>query len=155
MAWNDGIVEELSKYLDELLKIGDVAGAAFFNTIDKAAARVEQEILGGVPQKTGGLKESWRMNTVSDRHLWYGYEGIFEGNAPNGEPYEKIANVLNYGRKTAGGGRVAATRFVSEAIRGLRGLDAELEEAMASDIAKFEAAVLGGGTASVNNTPIT
>jgi uncharacterized protein YoaH (UPF0181 family) len=42
----------------------------------------------------------------------------YEGNAPDGTPYAKIANVLNGGTST-----VKPRRFVTKAIRKLKGLD--------------------------------
>jgi hypothetical protein len=42
----------------------------------------------------------------------------YEGNAPDGTPYAKIANVLNSGTS-----KINPKRFITKAVRKLKGLD--------------------------------
>lgn len=48
----------------------------------------------------------------------YGYRLEYEGNAPDGTPYAKIANVLNNGSST-----IKPKRFMTKAVKKLKGLD--------------------------------
>jgi len=50
--------------------------------------------------------------------MWYGYLVSFAGEDKDGTPYEKIANILNYGTST-----IKPLRFIDKAIRNLKGLD--------------------------------
>lgn len=137
MSWNDGISKELSEFLTDALEIGEAAEQAFKSVIDEEVQGYESRITKSVPIKTGGLKASFTIKREQGRRNWYGYSAEFEGEAPNGEPYQKIANVLNYGRPAGeNGGAITGTFFISRTIRRLKGLDERIEARIAAEIAK-------------------
>lgn len=135
MAWNDGTTEQIYEYLDNLKDLGDVALNAAHAVIDTEIAQFKKRVVSKTPVgPTGGLKASLNFSRITDRgSSYYGQEAIFEGNAPNGEPYEKIANVLNYGTKD---GRITGTQFVSNAIRYLKGMDERIEARIEAELSK-------------------
>lgn len=137
MAWNDGISKELSDFLASASDINGATKLAFESVIDEEVQGYEKRIQQSAPVKTGGLRASFTVKREFDRRNWYGYNAEFEGNAPNGEPYEKIANVLNYGRPAGdNGGAVAGTFFVTKSIRKLKGMDERIEARIAAELAK-------------------
>lgn len=132
MAWNDGITKELSDYMDGLLDLGDAAVEAAKSVIDTEVAEYSKNVESKIPVKTGGLKASFSTTKVTDRgRNYYGSDVSFNGNAPNGEPYQKIANVLNYGDE-----HHAGTQFVSNAIRKLKGMDDRINARIEEEISK-------------------
>ncbi len=137
MSWNDGISKELSEFLTGTLEIGEATEQAFKSVIDDEVQTYENRIQAGVPIRTGSLKASFTVNKAQGRRSWYGYSAEFEGNAPNGEPYQKIANILNYGKPADDhSGAIAGTHFISKAIRGLKGMDDRIEARISAEIAK-------------------
>jgi hypothetical protein len=85
--------------------------------IDIEAAQVERDLADDTPENTGGLKAAL-VKADAKRGSRYGYRLEYEGNAPDGTPYAKIANILNSGSST-----VKPRRFITKAVRKLKGLD--------------------------------
>lgn len=132
MAWNDGITSELSEFIESLGDLGDIAKDAAKSVIDTEVEKFSTNVESKIPVKTGGLKSSFNVSKVTDGgSSFYGYDAAFEGNAPNGEPYQKIANVINYGKENQAG-----TQFVSKAIRKLKGMDERIEARIETEISK-------------------
>ena len=117
MSYNDGLTEELAAYFESLEKVGDIAVEALKEQIDIEADGVEKDLQANTPEDTGGLKASLKK-TKSESGSRYDYRLEYEGNAPGGTPYAKIANVLNAGSST-----VTPRRFITKAVRKLKGLD--------------------------------
>ena len=124
MSWNDGVSKELSDFLESVGKIGGKSKEAIKEQVDIEAEAVKAALERTAPRgKTGGLLRSLAKAEVTTRLHWYGYRLEFEGNDPQGVPYQKIANVLNFGSST-----IQGTRFISKAIRKLRGMDNRIAE---------------------------
>lgn len=78
---------------------------------------MESDLIDNTPQNTGGLKASLKRSSISECNR-YGYRLEYEGNAPDGIPYDKIANILNHGTSI-----IKPRRFITKAVRKLKGLD--------------------------------
>ena len=118
MGWNDGTTKEIADYLES---VGNMAGKsieAIMQQVDIEAETLKAQLLKTAPRRYGGLVSSLVKVEVTNRHEWYGYRLEFEGNDVHGVPYQRIANVLNFGSST-----IKGTRFISKAIRRLRGMD--------------------------------
>lgn len=114
----DGVTKQLSEYFKQLEQMGDKAIEAIKDQIDIEAESVEIEIRENTPiGKTGGLASSFTKTKI-DMGKRYGYKLEYEGNAPDGTPYAKIANILNSGTS-----EIKPRRFITRAVRKLRGLD--------------------------------
>ena len=113
----DGVTKELAEYFEKLEKLGDMAVDAIKEQVDIEANRAEKEIAGDAPEDTGGLARSLKSAKIETGKK-YGYKLEFEGTAPNGEPYAKIANILNNGTSV-----IKPKRFITKAVRKLKGLD--------------------------------
>ena len=113
----DGVTKELAEYFEKLESLGEMAAEAVREQVDEEAGRVEREIQSGTPQDTGGLARSLKPAKI-DTGKRYGYRLEYEGENEKGEPYEKIANILNSGSST-----VTPRRFITRAIKKLKGLD--------------------------------
>jgi hypothetical protein len=117
--WNDGISKELSDYFNSLQEKGQQAIVALQEQIDIEAEEFRRELERTVPKgATLGLLNSLRKARILVRSNWYGYSVEFEGYDKNGIAYQKLANILNYGTST-----IKGTRFISRAIRRLKGMD--------------------------------
>jgi len=116
-------MKELTEYLESLSSIGDMSKAAVREQVDIEAEKVRDILARTAPRDTGGLARSLRKVEITTRAKWYGWRIEFEGDDPNGVPYQKIANVLNFGSST-----IQGTRFISKAIRKLKGMDARIVE---------------------------
>lgn len=126
----DGVMKELEDFFNSLdsggsVDIGETYLQALKDTIDDELNGFRECILDGAPRDSGGLVNSLTISKSDIPGFYYGYNVEFAGETPNGEPYEKIANILNYGAQGAGKGKVniPATNFVSRAIHRLKGLD--------------------------------
>jgi len=86
--------------------------------VDIEAEALQAQLLKTTPRRYGNLVRSLSKVEVTNRHNWYGWRLEFEGNDPHGTPFQKIANILNFGSST-----IKGTRFISKAIRKLRGMD--------------------------------
>lgn len=138
MALYDGMSEELTRELQELeVNLDEVTRKAFTSVIDEEVKAYERNVRDHTPQRTGGLKNSFKVTNISSSK-WHGYKAEFEGDAPNGEPYEKIANVLNYGKPADDhSGAIAGTHFIASATRKLKGMNERIEARIAAEIAKL------------------
>ena len=133
--WQDGITKEISDYMDSLSTLGDEAIEAAKEAIDVAFDEAFENIKDKTPFDTRGLQNSFRRERITDRgENYYGQRAFFEGDAPNGEPYEKIANIVNYGsparvsKNSVQFGGFTGTFFITNAIRKLRGLNNRINE---------------------------
>lgn len=120
--YNDGLTESLGQYFTEISKVGDLAIESIKEQIDIEADIVEKSLIDNTPEKTGGLKGSLRKTKIDSKNYRYGYSLEYEGNAPDGTPYAKIANILNHGTST-----IKPQRFIIRAVRKLSGLDERAE----------------------------
>lgn len=116
--YNDGLTEALGEYFTDLGKVGDLAIESIKEQIDIETEVVEKSLIDNTPEKTGGLKASLRKTKIDSRNNRYGYRLEYEGNAPDGTPYAKIANILNHGTST-----IKPKRFMTRAVRKLKFLD--------------------------------
>lgn len=113
----DGLTKQLSELFDRIEEYSDIAVKAVKEQIDIETNAVFEEIKAGTPENTGGLKNSLTKITI-DTPKRYGFKIEYEGNAPDGTPYAKIANILNSGSST-----IKPRKFVTKAIHKLKGLD--------------------------------
>jgi len=124
MGWNDGISKELTDYFESIRKYGDKAIEVIQEQIDIEAEIVRAELEKDAPKgATLGLLRSLTKVKITARRNWYGYSVTFEGKNERGEPYQKLANILNYGTST-----IKGTRFISRAIHKLKGMDDRIAE---------------------------
>ena len=132
MSWNDGITKEMSEYLDGLSDVGTKARKVGEQVIDEEVREFSNRVVPKIPVKTGGLKAAYKETKITDNGKnWYGYEVGFEGNAPNGESYEKIANIQNYGTP-----RRAGSFFITNAVKKLKGMSDRIEARIEAEISK-------------------
>ena len=123
MSWNDGINKEMSEYFNSITEKTEQAVEAIKEQIDIEAEEFRKQLEQTAPKgATLGLLNSLRKTKLVVRRKWYGYSVEFEGYNKKGEPYQKIANILNYGTST-----IQGTRFISRAIRKLKGMDERIE----------------------------
>ncbi len=115
--YGDGLTEALGAYFEELQTVGDKAVEAIKEQIDIETDGVERELAENTPEATGGLKASLKRTALSGGNR-YGYRLEYEGNAPDGTPYAKVANILNAGSST-----IKPRRFLTRAVRKLKGMD--------------------------------
>lgn len=114
----DGVTKQLSEYFKQLEQVGDKAIDSIKEQIDIEAESVEKEIRANTPiGKTGGLANSFTKTKIDTRKR-YGYKLEYKGNALDGTPYAKIANILNSGTS-----EIKPRWFITRAVRKLRGLD--------------------------------
>ena len=150
MSWNDGISKELNSFIeDKLAKIPECAEEAIKETVDIYAQRFYQNVKITTPRRTD---YSTNINTdlynkivkekITNRgNKYYGYRIYFEGEFRNGNynmPYEKLANILNYGSNTRQLKKdgtygntyqnVVATRFISKEIKKLKGIEKSIND---------------------------
>lgn len=148
MAWNDGITKELSDFINEISKSGDVAIETFKDTIDTAVKSYSNNLSNSVAAihtgGTGGLKNSLTTEPVTDRgSQFYGSRVHFKGENRQGVPYEKIANVLNYGRAAgvSSSGRryggIAGSFFISKEVKKLKGLSKRIDDNITNKLAEI------------------
>ena len=132
MAWNDGITEEMAGFLEDVSRAANGARKIAEGVIDSEAQSFSERVTERVPVATGGLRDSFKVERDTSRgRNWYGYDASFEGNAPNGQPYQKIANVLNYGTP-----HMAGTLFISNAVRKLKGMDDRIEARIEAELSQ-------------------
>jgi len=126
MGWNDGVTKELSEFLESVGTVGAKSIEAIKTQIDIEAEAVHKQLLsmGSTPRGvTLGLINSLVKVEVTNRKNWYGYRIEYEGKNAKGVPYQRIANILNFGSST-----IQGKRFISKAIRKLRGMDDRIAE---------------------------
>ena len=115
--YNDGLTKALGGYFERMQKVGDIAVESLKEQIDEETDSVERDLIDNTPQNTGGLKASLKRTQIQAGNR-YGYRLEYEGNAPDGIPYAKIANILNSGTST-----IKPRHFITKAVRKLKGLD--------------------------------
>lgn len=129
--------KEVTELFDEfynnvLGKVGDVTQQAIQEEVDKFSDQFEKDVIDSIPNKTSGLLKSFRKVKLP-REKWYGYDFEFVGVNENGVPYQKIANILNYGREAGFSkgvkyGDISPRKFMSKAVRKLKKLDNAIVE---------------------------
>ena len=123
-SWNDGVSKQLSEYFESLENFGDLAVEAIQEQIDIEVEKLVRQLEETTPRgKTLGLLNSIRQTKVVARRNWYGYTVEFEGQDRKGVPYQKIANILNYGTST-----IKGTRFINKVIHNLKDMDERIYE---------------------------
>ena len=133
MAWSDGVTKELAEFLESVGQVVGKAKAAIMEQVDIEAEIVRAELVRSAPRDTGGLVASLLKSRCTVRRNWYGYSIEFHGNHPDGTPYQKIANILNHGDSHHTG-----SRFISNAIRKLRGMDDRIAERFEAKVDKSQ-----------------
>ena len=124
MAWADGISKQLTEYFESIREYGEKAIEVIKEQIDLEVEIVRAELERTAPQgATLGLLQSLTKAKLTARRNWYGYSVTFEGTNSRGVPYQKIANILNYGTSN-----IKGTRFISRAIHKLKGMDDRIAE---------------------------
>jgi uncharacterized protein YoaH (UPF0181 family) len=113
----DGVTKQLSDYFRQLESLGDMAVAAVKEQVDAETDAVESALRQSTPVDTGNLAGSLTKTDISTSKK-YGYRLSYEGTDKYGTPLEKVANILNYGSST-----IKPRKFVTKAIRKLKGLD--------------------------------
>lgn len=132
MSWNDGISKQLEEYFNELGTFGDKAIEAVQEQIDIEIDKLVRQLQETTPRgKTLGLLNSLRNTKITTRRNWYGYSVEFEGQDRKGTPYQKIANILNYGTSS-----IKGTRFLTKAIHNLKDMDSRIYERFQNKINK-------------------
>ena len=123
-SWNDGVSKQLTEYFEELGNYGDYAIEAIKEQIDIEVEKLVNQLEQTTPRgATLGLLNSLRQSKIVAKQNWYGYSVEFVGENRKGVPYQKIANILNYGTST-----IKGTRFINKAIHNLRDMDARIYE---------------------------
>ena len=118
MGFNDGVTKELNDYLESIGNMAGKSKEALKQQVDIEAEALKAQLLKTTPKRFGNLVRSLTKAEVTNRHNWYGWRLEFVGNDKAGVPFQKIANILNFGSST-----IKGTRFISKAIRMLRGMD--------------------------------
>ncbi|MDR0696755.1 MAG: hypothetical protein LBF68_04340 [Christensenellaceae bacterium] len=113
----DGVTKQLADYFGKLEKLGDMAVEAIKEQVDVETDAVEAALRSDTPVDTGKLAASLTKADVSTSKK-YGYRLSYDGTDEYGTPLEKVANILNFGSST-----VKPRKFVTKAIRKLKGLD--------------------------------
>lgn len=123
-SWNDGVSKQLSEYFEQLSDYGEYAIEAVKEQIDIEVEKLVKQLESTTPRgATLGLLNSLRQSKIVAKQNWYGYSVEFVGENRKGVPYQKIANILNYGTST-----IKGTRFINKAIHNLRDMDARIYE---------------------------
>lgn len=131
-SWNDGVSKQLAEYFEQISEFGDFAIEAIQEQIDLEVERLIKELEATTPKgATLGLLNSLRHSKITAKYNWYGYSVEFEGENRKGVPYQKIANILNYGSST-----IKGTRFINKAIHNLKDMDDRIYERFQTKINK-------------------
>ena len=131
-SWNDGISKQLTDFFDQLSEFGDFAVEAIKEQIDIEVEKLVRELEVSTPRgKTLGLLNSIKQSKIVAKRNWYGYSIEFEGQDRKGTPYQKIANILNYGTSY-----VKGTRFINKAIHNLKDMDDRIYQRFKNKINK-------------------
>lgn len=118
-SWNDGISRQLAEFFDQISDYGELAIEALKEQIDIEVEALMRQLEETTPRgPTLGLLNSLRKAKIEAKRNWYGYSVEFVGEDRRGTPYQKIANILNYGTST-----IRGTRFINKAIHNLRDMD--------------------------------
>lgn len=118
-SWNDGISKQLAEYLEQISDYGEYAIEAIQEQIDLEVENLIKQLESTTPRgATLGLLNSLKKSKIVAKYNWYGYSVEFQGENRKGVPYQKIANILNYGTST-----IKGTRFINKAIHNLKDMD--------------------------------
>ena len=128
--YHDGLTKALGEFFEELQTVGDKAIEAIKEQVDEDTDGVERELISNTPEDTGGLRASLRRTQIT-KGSRYGFRLEYEGNAPDGTPYAKVASVLNSGSST-----VKPRRFITKAVKKLKGLDDRAQKRFEEKIKK-------------------
>ncbi len=132
MAWNDGVSKELEEYFNNIGTFGDKALEAVKEQIDIEVNKLILQLESTTPRgATLGLLNSLRNSKITAKRNWYGYSVEFVGQDRKGVPYQKIANILNYGTSF-----IKGTRFITKAIHNLKNMDERIYERFQTKIKK-------------------
>lgn len=132
MAWNDGVSKELEEYFNNIGTFGDKAIEAVKEQIDIEVNKLILQLESTTPRgATLGLLNSLRNSRITAKRNWYGYSVEFVGQDRKGVPYQKIANILNYGTSF-----IKGTRFITKAIHNLKYMDERIYERFQTKIKK-------------------
>lgn len=132
MAWNDGVSKELEEYFNNIGTFGDKAIEAVKEQIDIEVNKLILQLESTTPRgATLGLLNSLRNSKITAKRNWYGYSVEFVGQDRKGVPYQKIANILNYGTSF-----IKGTRFITKAIHNLKNMDERIYERFQTKIKK-------------------
>lgn len=132
MAWNDGVSKELEEYFNNIGTFGDKAIEAVKEQIDIEVNKLVLQLESTTPRgATLGLLNSLRNSRITAKRNWYGYSVEFVGQDIKGVPYQKIANILNYGTSF-----IKGTRFITKAIHNLKNMDERIYERFQTKIKK-------------------
>lgn len=132
MAWNDGVSKELEEYFNNIGTFGDKAIEAVKEQIDIEVNKLVLQLESTTPRgATLGLLNSLRNSRITAKKNWYGYSVEFVGQDRKGVPYQKIANILNYGTSF-----IKGTRFITKAIHNLKNMDERIYERFQTKIKK-------------------
>lgn len=132
MAWNDGVSKELEEYFNNIGTFGDKAIEAVKEQIDIEVNKLILQLESTTPRgATLGLLNSLRDSRITAKRNWYGYSVEFVGQDRKGVPYQKIANILNYGTSF-----IKGTRFITKAIHNLKNMDERIYERFQTKIKK-------------------
>ena len=123
-GWNDGVSKQLAEYFEKLTEFSDYAVQAVQEQVDLEVEKLINQLEQTTPRgATLGLLNSIKKGKIVARYKWYGYSVEFEGENRKGVPYQKIANILNYGTSY-----ITGTRFINKAIRNLKDMDDRIYE---------------------------
>ena len=125
-------LEQLSKTLDKDLK--EAALSAIKDQIDFEVNEFIEFLQKNTPRDSGQLIESITKTKI-DTEDRYGWKIEFAGNYPDGTPFEKVANILNFGTATMPG-----KYFRTRAIRRLKGMDGRIGIRYEIEIGKIKGA---------------
>lgn len=132
MAWNDGVSKELEEYFNNIGTFGEKAIEAVKEQIDIEVNKLVLQLESTTPRgATLGLLNSLRNSRITAKRNWYGYSVEFVGQDRKGVPYQKIANILNYGTSF-----IKGTRFITKAIHNLKNMDERIYERFQTKIKK-------------------
>ena len=132
MAWNDGVSKELEEYFNNIGTFGEKAIEAVKEQIDIEVNKLVLKLESTTPRgATLGLLNSLRNSKITAKRNWYGYSVEFVGQDRKGVPYQKIANILNYGTSF-----IKGTRFITKAIHNLKNMDERIYERFQTKIKK-------------------
>jgi len=131
-GWNDGVSKQLAEYFEEISEYGEYAVEAIQEQVDIEVEKLIKELEQTTPRgATLGLLNSIKKSKIVARYRWYGYSVEFQGQNRKGVPYQKIANILNYGTSY-----IKGTRFINRAIRNLKDMDDRIYERFQNKIKK-------------------
>ena len=132
MAWNDGVSKELEEYFNNIGTFGEKAIEAVKEQIDIEVNKLVLQLESTTPRgATLGLLNSLSNSKITAKRNWYGYSVEFVGQDRKGVPYQKIANILNYGTSF-----IKGTRFITKAIHNLKNMDERIYERFQTKIKK-------------------